>query len=120
MPSKEIESPGFARLVRRPGRCLAVGLAAGVLFAVAGSGLTRGEEPATADASLNAMLDDDAWGLTNLQWRILAASGVVLGLVGFAALTSFVVVRLSERRRVSDPPCVLDLMPLAHHDRRRR
>jgi hypothetical protein len=117
MSSKEIESPGFARLVRRPGRWLAVGLVAGLLFAWAET--ASAQEASTASApSFNSMLDDDAWGLTNFQWRILAASGAVLGLVGFAALASFVMVRLAERRRVSDPPCVLDLMPLADRDRR--
>jgi len=59
-------------------------------------------------ASFDDALSDD-WSLTPGQTRLLAAVGVVAGMVGFAALAAFIVTRLGDRGPSGPPAPLADL-----------
>jgi len=59
-------------------------------------------------ASFDDALSDD-WSLTPGQTRLLAAVGVVAGMVGFAALAASIVTRLGDRGPSGPPAPLADL-----------
>jgi hypothetical protein len=70
------------------------------------------EDAADSDFLTPASFDDtlsDDWSLTPGQTRLLAAVGVVAGMVGFAALAASIVTRLGDRGPSGPPAPLADL-----------